>query len=62
MPFILDLANKGTRQALSEDRHLRNGLNIHRGLVTVEAVAQALGYNHVEPMSALREGDLKATA
>lgn len=62
LPFILDLANKGTRRALSEDQHLRNGLNIHSGLVTVEAVASVLGYNFVEAMSALREGDLKATA
>lgn len=40
-PFILALANKGYRRALSEDAHLRAGLNVWHGHVTYEAVAQA---------------------
>lgn len=44
LPFVLQLANKGYRKALEENRHLRNGLNIHRGKVTYEAVARELGY------------------
>ncbi|MCX9156414.1 alanine dehydrogenase [Niveibacterium sp. 24ML] len=44
LPFVLQLANKGYRKALEENRHLRNGLNIHRGKVTYEAVARDLGY------------------
>ncbi len=44
LPFVIELANKGYRRAVEENRHLRNGLNIHRGAVTYEAVASALGY------------------
>ncbi len=44
LPFVIELANKGYRRAVEENRHLRNGLNIHRGAVTYEAVARALGY------------------
>lgn len=44
LPFVLALANKGYKKALSDDAHLRNGLNVHRGAVTYEAVAKVLGY------------------
>ena len=44
LPFVIELANKGYWRAVEENRHLRNGLNIHRGAVTYEAVARALGY------------------
>ena len=44
LPFVIELANKGYRRAVEENRHLRNGLNVHRGAVTYEAVARALGY------------------
>jgi alanine dehydrogenase len=30
------------RQALAEDEHLRNGLNVHHGKITCRAVAEAL--------------------
>jgi len=53
LPFVIALANKGYRQALLDDHHLLNGLNIHRGQVTYEAVARDLGYNYLEPMKAL---------
>ncbi|GAA5184306.1 alanine dehydrogenase [Niveibacterium umoris] len=46
LPFVLQLANKGYRKALEDNRHLRNGLNIHRGKVTYEAVARDLGYEY----------------
>lgn len=41
------LADKGWQQALKDDLHLRNGLNVAHGQVTYEAVALALGYNYV---------------
>ena len=47
LPFTLSLANKGYRQALQDDTHLCNGLNIHHGKVTCEAVAQALGLDYM---------------
>lgn len=40
-PFILALADKGWRQALTDDPHLRNGLNLHAGRVTCRPVADA---------------------
>jgi alanine dehydrogenase len=46
LPFVIALADKGARKALAESRHLRNGLNIHRGRVTHQAVAQALGLDY----------------
>ena len=46
LPFVLDLANKGYRAALMDDHHLRNGLNVHFGRVTYEAVATALDYDY----------------
>jgi alanine dehydrogenase len=53
LPFVIALADKGYRRALLEDRHLRNGLNVHRGRVTNRAVASALGYPFIDPREAL---------
>src|SRR3990167_5692974 len=41
------LADKGWKQALRDDPHLKNGLNVANGHVTYEAVAKDLGYNYV---------------
>ncbi len=43
LPFVMALANKGWRQALIDDVHLCNGLNVHAGVVTYKAVADDLG-------------------
>ena len=53
LPFTVALANKGWRQALIDDAHLRNGLNVHEGQVTYEAVAKDLGYDYVSAESIL---------
>ncbi len=53
LPHILTLADKGYRQALKDDAHLRNGLNVHEGNVTCHEVAQDLGYNYVDPETAI---------
>lgn len=42
LPFILALALKGARKALSDDPHLAAGLNVDVGKVTHPAVLQAL--------------------
>jgi alanine dehydrogenase len=52
--FVLALADKGWRQALSEDPHLLNGLNVHDGRVTYRAVADALGLPCTHADHALR--------
>jgi alanine dehydrogenase len=48
----LALADRGLR-AIAEDRHLRNGLNVHKGRVTSKPVAEALGYEVSSPESLL---------
>lgn len=53
-PFVLDLAEKGLRRALAEDRHLAAGLNIYDGKVTHKAVAEALGAAFVPVVEALK--------
>jgi alanine dehydrogenase len=42
----LALADKGWRQAMRDDPHLRAGLNVALGRVTHEAVARDLGYTY----------------
>ncbi len=51
--YGLMLANKGL-DALRENPHLRDGLNIHRGKVTYKAVAEALGVEFVDAKDALK--------
>src|SRR5262250_1508518 len=46
LPFVLTLAEDGARVALGEDPHLRNGLNVHEGMVTHRAVAEALNLKY----------------
>ncbi len=53
LPFTLALADKGWRKALSDDRHLRAGLNVHDGKVTCEPVAEAHGLGYVSAESVL---------
>lgn len=52
LPYVLALANNGL-QALRDNRHFLNGLNVHQGKITNQAVAQAHGLKFVEPMAAL---------
>ena len=47
LPHVLTLANKGWRQALRHDAHLRDGLNVHAGQITCQEVADSLGYPFV---------------
>ena len=54
LPFVLELADDGARRALGEDPNLRNGLNVHEGLVTYRAVADALGLKYTPAEQALR--------
>ncbi|MCI5097496.1 MAG: alanine dehydrogenase [Rhodobacteraceae bacterium] len=49
LPFMLNLANKGWKQACADDPHLLNGLNVHAGQLTYYAVGKALGLDVVSP-------------
>ncbi|PLX32931.1 MAG: alanine dehydrogenase [Hyphomicrobiales bacterium] len=53
LPHALAIADKGWKQALKKDPHLKNGLNVYRGRVTCEAVAHDLGYDFLPPDQAL---------
>ncbi|MDF2371773.1 MAG: alanine dehydrogenase [Rhizobiaceae bacterium] len=51
--YGLQLADKGLK-AIAENRHLRAGLNVHRGRITSKPVADALGYELAEPLAVLK--------
>jgi alanine dehydrogenase len=53
LPFALALADKGWKQALKEDPHLREGLNVYDGKVTCKPVADAHGMKYTSTQSAL---------
>jgi len=53
LPFALALADKGWKQALKDDSHLREGLNIHDGKITCKPVADAHGMAHTSAASLL---------
>ncbi|AOR69855.1 alanine dehydrogenase [Burkholderia stabilis] len=49
----LAIADKGWKRAMTDDPHLRAGLNVCDGHITYEAVAQALGLPYVPAADAL---------
>lgn len=53
LPFILDLANKGAKQAMADNIHLLRGLNVHAGKVTYQPVAEGFGFEYVPADKAL---------
>jgi alanine dehydrogenase len=53
LPFVIALANKGAKQAMLEDPHLLNGLNVCQGKVTYKSVADDQGLEFVAPEVAL---------
>jgi alanine dehydrogenase len=53
LPFVQELAERGVIQALRENQHLREGLNVFRGAVTRREVAEAFGCDWTEPSRAL---------
>ncbi|MBA2709795.1 MAG: alanine dehydrogenase [Tatlockia sp.] len=53
LPFVMSLVTKGVKLALLSDGHLLNGLNVHKGMITYEAVARDLGYEYIAATDAL---------
>ncbi len=49
LPFMLALADKGWRQAIIDDAHLRAGLAVHDGQLTSPPVGEALGLPAISP-------------
>lgn len=54
MPFMLALADKGWKKACADDVHLLNGLNVHAGKLTYEAVGKALNLPTVAAADVLK--------
>ncbi len=55
LPHALRIADKGWAQALKDDPHLKNGLNVWNGEITCEPVARDLGYRYVPADEALAD-------
>ncbi|MBX3456826.1 MAG: alanine dehydrogenase [Candidatus Paracaedibacteraceae bacterium] len=53
LPFIGALAQKGALQAMRDDLHLRNGLNVYQGQITHPVVARDLGVEFLDPQRAV---------
>lgn len=54
LPFALNIADKGVNQALLDNPHLCNGLNVHSGNITYKEVAEDLGYDYTPAHKLLR--------
>ena len=54
LPYVLELANLGWREALRADAALLSGLNTHEGALTIEPVAEAHGLPWTAPEQVLR--------
>ena len=53
IPFLSKLATDGYLKALGEDPNFLAGLNVHKGQITYKAVADAFGYEYINPISSL---------
>ena len=53
IPYILEIANRGWREALRSDPALLLGLNVHEGVLTYKGVAEAHGLPWTAPGEAL---------
>ncbi|MDM3870027.1 alanine dehydrogenase [Porticoccus sp. W117] len=53
LPYAIALANKGAKEAMLEDQHLLNGLNVHKGQITYDAVGVAHDLPYVDAAEAL---------
>ncbi len=58
LPFGLQLANKGCRRAIQENRALARGVNVIKGHIVYEAVARSLGLPYTPLETVLQEGPL----
>jgi alanine dehydrogenase len=49
LPFVMQIANMGAREAINANPHLANGLTVDGGKIAHEAVAKDLGEDYVRP-------------
>lgn len=53
LPYVMQLADRGVKDALMQDKHFLNGLNVAKGKVCHTAVCESLNYDYVEPSTLL---------
>ncbi|MQS14675.1 alanine dehydrogenase [Streptomyces kaniharaensis] len=53
LPYVVELANRGWKEALRRDPALAKGLNVHEGQIAFPAVAEAFGLESVSLESVL---------
>jgi len=53
LPYVMKLAQQGYKGALESDAHFLAGLNVCKGQITYKAVAEDLGYEFVNPRTAI---------
>ncbi|MBV6702836.1 alanine dehydrogenase [Kitasatospora aureofaciens] len=53
LPYVVELANRGWKEALRRDPALAKGLNVHEGQIAFPAVAEAFGLGSVSLESVL---------
>lgn len=53
LPHALRIADLGWKEAMRQDRHLLDGLNVWNGKITCEPVARELGYAYVPQAEAI---------
>tara|TARA_Y100000389_G_scaffold199806_1_gene238914 strand:- start:1394 stop:2494 length:1101 start_codon:yes stop_codon:yes gene_type:complete len=46
LPFTINLASKGYKDAIADDINLKNGVNVVNGKITYKAVSEALNYEY----------------
>ncbi len=59
LPYVMSIADQGV-SALLKDAHLLAGLNIHKGYITNQPVAEALGYSFLASDAALAAAPFSA--
>jgi alanine dehydrogenase len=53
LPYIVQLANKGYKKALEDDKGLLDGLNVIHGKVTCKEVAESFNLDYVDAQTAI---------
>jgi len=46
LPYAVEIANKGWKKAMQENKEIKRGANVIRGKVTYKAVAEAFGLDY----------------
>lgn len=55
LPFAMAIANKGVKQALKDDKHLRRGLTTYNGMLTLKETADKLDIPFTDPNELVKE-------